>query len=131
MTLHTPALASAPPALGRRLVRAGLIVLGLVLMAVGFIGALLPGHLGLPILILGLILVLRSSREARRQFIGLQRRHPKVVFPIRRLLRRDPEVVAVAWQQALRVERALLPRPWRRARRIRRRWFRTRARRIR
>ena len=36
--------------------------------------------------------------RARRQFIGLQRRHPKILFPVRRLLRREPEVVPVAWQ---------------------------------
>src|SRR5665213_433068 len=114
--------ATAPAALGRRLVRSLLLVVGALLMIVGFLGALLPGHLGLPVLILGLILVLRSSREARRRFIGLQRRHPKVLFPIRRLLRRHPEVIAVAWQQALRLERAVLPRAWRRARELRRRF---------
>jgi hypothetical protein len=93
---------------------------GWVLIGVGLVGSVLPLHLGLPLLILGLIIVLRASRQARRQFIGLQRRHPKVVFPIRRLLRRDPEVFPVAWQQVLRTERFLLPRRWRAARRIRR-----------
>jgi len=127
LILPAHALAHSPGPLGRRLVRAAQFVVGVLLMAVGLIFAVLPGHLGLPVLILGLILVLRSSREARKQFIGLQRRHPKVLFPIRRLLRRDPEIIAVAWQQALRMERAILPRSWRRARAFRRRWFRTKA----
>src|SRR5580692_10048725 len=64
-------------------VRAVVIAVGLVLMAGGFVLALLPGHLGLPLLVVGLILVLRNSPGARRQFIHLQRRHPRVVFPLR------------------------------------------------
>jgi hypothetical protein len=78
--------------------------------------------LGVPLLVVGLIIVLRTSRQARRQFIGLQRRHPRIVSPIRRLLRRDPEVLAVIWQQMLRSERFFLPRAWRPARVVRR-WF--------
>jgi hypothetical protein len=109
--------------LWRRLSRGALVAFGSVLILFGAIGALLPWHLGLPILIVGLILVLRSSIQARRRFIGLQRRHPKVVFPIRRLLRRDPEVLPVAWQQILRMERLVLPRRWRPARGLRRRFF--------
>ncbi len=92
-------------------------------MAVGLVFSVLPGHIGVPVFMVGLIVVLRSSRPARRLFIGLQRRHPRWFFPIRRLLRRNPEVLAVAWQQALRMERFLLPRGWRPARRLRRRWF--------
>jgi len=79
-------------------VRMVVIAVGLVLMAGGFVLALLPGHLGLPLLVIGLILVLRNSPSARRQFIHLQRRHPRVVFPLRRLIRRDPEIFPVLWQ---------------------------------
>ena len=121
-----PGLASAAPSFRRRVARALLIGVGWVLIAIGLIGAVLPGHLGLPVLVLGLIIVLRSSRDARKRFIGLQRRHPRIVFPIRRLLRREPEVFAVAWQQALRLEKMLLPRRWRSARALRRRYFRAR-----
>ena len=121
-----PGLARAAPSLQRRIARALLIGVGWVLIAIGLIGAVLPGHLGLPVLVLGLIIVLRSSRDARKRFIGLQRRHPRIVFPIRRLLRREPEVFAVAWQQALRLEKMLLPRRWRWARALRRRYFRAR-----
>jgi hypothetical protein len=109
--------------LGRRFARAALLVLAWLLILVGVVGAVLPGHLGLPFLIVGLILFLKSSFQARRRFVGFQRRHPRVMFPIRRLLRREPEVVPVAWQQALRLERLVLPRRLRLAKRLRRRLF--------
>jgi hypothetical protein len=96
--------------------------IGYLLIAVGAVGAVLPGHLGAPILALGLVIALRSSVRARRQFIGLQQRHPKILFPIRRLLRRQPEVAPVAWQALLRLERGVLPRRWRFAAKTRRRW---------
>jgi hypothetical protein len=110
-------------ALGRRFARAALLVLAWLLILVGVVGAVLPGHLGLPFLMVGLILFLKSSFQARRRFVGFQRRHPRVMFPIRRLLRREPEVVPVAWQQALRLERLVLPRRLRLAKRLRRRLF--------
>lgn len=113
-------------ALRRRAVRFAILTAGWALIVIGVPGALLPGHLGVPLLVVGLIIVLRTSRQARKQFIGLQRRHPNLVFPIRRLLRREPEVFPVAWQQMLRMERLLLPRAWRPARRVRRWMFRRR-----
>jgi uncharacterized membrane protein YbaN (DUF454 family) len=100
--------------------RAAFVALGWALIVVGVVGALLPGHLGLPLMVVGLIIVLRSSFQARRRFVHLQRRHPRLLFPIRRLLRREPEVIPVAWQQILRMERLVLPRSWRVARRVRR-----------
>ena len=106
-------------------VRMVVIAVGLVLIAGGLVLALLPGHLGLPLLVVGLILVLRNSVSARRRFIRLQRAHPKVVFPVRRLIRRDPEIFPVLWQQALRVERLIVPKDWRRASAWRRRYFRS------
>lgn len=102
------------------------VSIGYGLVVVGAIGSVLPWHLGVPVLIFGLIIVLRSSMQARRRFIGLQQRHPKIVFPIRRLLRREPEVIPVAWQQVLRFERLIMPRSWRTAMRIRHRLFRRR-----
>jgi hypothetical protein len=117
-----------PISMRRRAWRFTLLTLGWLLVAVGLVFALLPAHVGLPVLIAGLIIVLRTSRPARRTFIGLQRRHPKFFFPIRRLLRREPEVAAVAWQQVLRAERVCLPRRWRPARRLRRWLFARRVR---
>ncbi|HEX4179638.1 MAG TPA: hypothetical protein VHY32_02495 [Caulobacteraceae bacterium] len=106
---------------GARMVVIGV---GLILVASGLVLALLPGHLGLPLLVVGLILVLRNSPSARRRFIRLQRAHPRVVFPVRRLIRRDPEIFPVLWQQALRLERLIVPKDWRRAATWRRRYFR-------
>lgn len=97
-----------------------LVTLGLAIMAIGLVTALLPGHLGLPILVVGLMIVLRNSFKARRHFVGIQRAYPKMVFPLRRLLRREPEVAAVFWQQFLRMEKVILPGRHRFARRLRR-----------
>ncbi len=95
----------------RRGFRLALVAVGLVIMAVGIPLALLPWlHIpGALILAIGLVLVLRNSFSARRTFIRAQRRHPKIVFPIRRLIRREPEVFPVAWQASLRAERLFTP----------------------
>lgn len=104
-----------------RLVRWGLLVLGGAIMAVGLVLTFLPLHLGLPLLVIGLMMVLQNSFKARRRFVKIQRAHPNVVFPIRRLLRRDPEIVPVFWQQMLRVERLVVPARYRFCGRARRR----------
>jgi len=96
-----------------RVVRFLLVILGLLIVVAGILIAPLPGPMGLPIVVVGLMVVLRNSFKARRQFVRFQRAHPKMIFPIRRLLRREPEVLQVAWQQALRIERVLLPRRYR------------------
>jgi len=98
--------------------------LGALLIVAGLGLALLPGHLGVPLLAVGVIVVLRNSYRARRHFIHLQRRHPRFVFPVRRLIRREPEVAPVLWQQVLRFERMVLPGRYRRAIHWRRRYFR-------
>ena len=86
------------------------LALGIVIMLAGLVLAPLPFHVGLPLLVIGLMIVLRSSFKAKRQFLRIQHAHPKMVFPIRRLMRREPEIVLVFWQQALRVERLVVPR---------------------
>ncbi len=96
-----------------RVLRVVLVVIGLLLIAGGALIAPLPGPLGLPLTVVGLMLVLRNSFKARKQFVRFQHAHPKLIFPIRRLLRREPEVILVAWQQALRIERLVIPRRWR------------------
>lgn len=83
-----------------------LIALGFVLIAAGFVLIIVPGHYFL--IVLGLILVLRNAFWARRQFIHLKRRHPNWVMPIRKLLRRNPPLVSIFWQQVLKVERFFL-----------------------
>jgi hypothetical protein len=119
-----PSIASEQPrTMMRKGVRWAMVGVGLVIMAIGIPIALLPWlHLpGALILAIGLVVVLRNSFSARRTFIRAQRRHPKVVFPIRRLIRREPEVFPVAWQATLRTERLVLPRRVRFLSRARRR----------
>ncbi|MCX8499610.1 MAG: PGPGW domain-containing protein [Caulobacteraceae bacterium] len=102
-----------------RLARWGMALLGGAIVAIGIVMAPLPGPFGVPVMVVGLMILLRSSFWARRAFVKLQRRHPRIVFPLRRLLRREPEVMPVAWQQVLRFERMVLPKSWRFARRLR------------
>ena len=111
-----------PRAMMRKGVRLAMVGLGLAIMAIGIPLALLPWlHIpGALILATGLVVVLRNSFTAMRTFIRAQRRHPKIVFPIRRLIRREPEVFPVAWQATLRSERLVLPRRIRFLRRLRR-----------
>jgi hypothetical protein len=99
------------------------IAVGMVLLGVGFVFALLPGHLGIPVMLIGLIMVLRNAFWARRQFIRLKKKHPNWVMPLRKLLRRNPPVASVFWHSLLRTERFVL----RKARTLpvwRRRFFR-------
>jgi hypothetical protein len=112
--------------LAGRIGRFLLLLLGGLVMLVGLVTAPLPGHIGLPLLVVGLMIVLRNSFKARRRFVAFQKAHPKMVFPIRRLMRREPEIVLVFWQQYLRMERLVLPKKVRFAvktrRHVRRRW---------
>ena len=107
-----------------RLKRFGLVVLGFAIIAAGVLIAPLPGPGGIPVIVVGLMVVLKNSFKARRQFVRLHRAHPRVISPIRRLLRRDPEFVAMFYQQTLRVERLVLPRPARFVKPLRRKFRR-------
>lgn len=92
-----------------KLTRFGLVILGLAIVLAGVLIAPLPGPGGLPVIVVGLMIVLKNSFKARRLFVQVQRRHPNWVHPVRRLLRREPEFIPVFWQQMLRVERLILP----------------------
>ena len=92
-----------------RIKRTSMVLLGFAIIVAGVLIAPLPGPGGIPVIVVGLMIVLRNSFKARRQFVKLHRAHPRVLSPIRRLLRRDPEVVALFYHQTLRVERILLP----------------------
>ena len=110
--------------LAGRLGRVLLLGLGALFIVVGLAIEFLPLPLHMPgmaVVVIGLMMVLRNSFRARREFVRLQHRHPKMVFPFRRLLRREPEVFPVAWQQYLRMERVILPKRARFAVRLRRR----------
>jgi hypothetical protein len=94
-----------------RVARWLMLGLGGIIMVLGLLMELLPSHmLGMPFLVIGLMIVLRNSIKARRRFVKMQHSHPNFVFPIRRLMRREPEVFPVVWQQLLRMERVVLPR---------------------
>ena len=115
--------------LAARIGRWLLLALGGLLILLGLAIEFLPLPLHLPgmaVVVIGLMMVLRNSFKARREFVRLQHRHPNFVFPLRRLLRREPEVMPVAWQQVLRTERMVLPRRWRFAGATRRRIVRRR-----
>ena len=109
-----------------RLIRFGLLSLGFAIVAFGVVIAPLPGPGGLPVIVVGLMIVLRNSFKAKRQFVRMQKAHPKMIFPLRRLLRREPEVMPVFWQQFLRVERLILPARMRFAVKTRRRYAKRR-----
>lgn len=115
MTIETAAL----PTLRRDRMRVGLFgrvlrVLAMIgeglLVLLGLLIAPLPGPFGLPIAVVGMMLVLRNSYWAKRQFIRMQQARPNWVMPVRRLMRRRPEFAPVFWQQTLRLERLLLSR---------------------
>jgi hypothetical protein len=102
-----------------------LLGLGGLLLIVGLVAEIVPPpihFMGMPMIVIGLMLVLRNSFKARRRFVEIQKAHPKVVFPVRRLLRREPEVVLVFWQVYLRSERLILPKRYRFAVATRRRY---------
>ena len=119
---------AAPRSPIREMARHGLryvlLAIGGFLTILGFVMAPLPGPLGLPVTLVGLMLVLRNSFQARRAFIKFQRKHPRILFPLRRLLRRDPEVIPLAYQQALRIEKMVMPHSWRRLKHWRRTYLR-------
>jgi len=108
-----------------RLKRFGLVLLGFAIIVFGLAIAPLPGPGGIPVIVVGLMVVLRNSFKARRQFVRLHRAHPRMLYPIRRLLRREPEFMALFYHQTLRVERVLLPKRIRFIKGVRRKFRRT------
>ncbi len=107
--------------------RWALMIGGLLIVLLGILIAPLPGPGGVPVIAVGLVLILKSSFWAKRQFIRAQYARPKWVYPFRRLMRKKPEFAPVFWQQALRAEKAVVKRSGRRLSRGRkqlRRYFR-------
>jgi hypothetical protein len=98
MTTTTPSLRArraAPglaPGLTRRLKRSGGVALGVAIVTAGAAIGALPGPGGIPIVALGLAVILRNSRGARRMFIRAQRRWPRALTPVRRMLRDPAEI---------------------------------------
>ena len=127
MTFATalPGFQSRPRDPLRTLKRSALMAAGVLVVVLGILIAPLPGPGGVPVIALGLILILRSSYWAKRQFIRAQYARPKWVYPFRRLLRKNPEFAPVFWQQALRAEKLVMRRSERPLKRIRKRLRRT------
>ena len=90
-----------------------MMALGVLVLLVGILIAPLPGPGGIPVITVGLMIILRHSYWAKRQFIKAQKKKPNWVYPFRRLMRKNPEFAPVFWQQALRVEKMVI-RPRRR-----------------
>lgn len=94
--------------------RWALMIGGLFVVLLGILIAPLPGPGGIPVIAVGLMLILKSSFWAKRQFIRAQYARPKWVYPFRRLMRKKPEFAPVFWQQALRAEKFVTKRSSRR-----------------
>jgi len=125
MTIETAALPTlrrgrARGGLFSQILRVAAMMAGGVLVLLGVLIAPLPGPFGLPISVVGLMLILRNSYWAKRRFIRMQQARPNWIMPFRRLMRRRPEFAAVFWQQLLRIERLLL----RKGQRVLGRWRR-------
>ncbi len=88
-----PAAVQPPPSIRararrlRRARRAALVAAGTAVIGLGVVIAPLPGPGGVPVMAAGLMLVLRNSTTAKRGFVRLHRRHPRVIGPVRRVLR--------------------------------------------
>ncbi|WP_312736209.1 hypothetical protein [Brevundimonas sp.] len=107
--------------------RWALMMGGALVVLLGVLIAPLPGPGGVPVIAVGLMMILKGSYWAKRQFIRAQYARPRWVYPFRRLMRKKPEIAPVFWQQALRAEKVVLKRPRRRLMRTRkglRRYFR-------
>ena len=122
MTLVLSSTSPPPrPGLAQRVRRLALMGVGFFTILLGILIAPLPGPGGVPVIALGLVIVLRNSWWAKRQFIRAQRARPKWVYPFRRLMRKKPEIAPVFWQQTLRAEKMVLRRRRRPLARFRRR----------
>ncbi|MDI7774205.1 hypothetical protein [Asticcacaulis sp. EMRT-3] len=86
---------------------------GACLMLLGMVIAPLPGPFGVPVMLIGLIIILRGSTWMKRLFVRLLHKYPRVMRPIRALLRPGAKVVALLWLTSLRIERRVLPKRYR------------------
>ena len=65
-----------------------LLIIGWIIIIIGSLLGVVPGPGGIPIVAAGAMIVLSQSRPARRWFVRLQHRYPKVFGPIRKLIAR-------------------------------------------
>ena len=64
------------------------IGIGWAIVALGVALGPLPGPLGVPLMLLGAIILLRNSNDFRRFFVKLKRRYPMMTWPVRTALGR-------------------------------------------
>lgn len=62
-----------------------LIGMGWTIIGLGVLIAPLPGPGGLPVVLLGGAILLRNSADARRLFVRMKRRHPRLFHPVERI----------------------------------------------
>lgn len=80
--------------------RAAGVAAGAATVAAGVLIAPLPGPLGLPVAAVGAGLILRNSPRARRWFVSAEKKHPKVLTPVRRVLKDPQGEAARGWDAA-------------------------------
>jgi hypothetical protein len=71
-----------------RMRQLALIGSGWAIIGLGIVISPLPGPLGLPVAIIGGLILLRNSSDARRMFVRLKRRYPRILSPANALLSR-------------------------------------------
>ncbi|MGN6423948.1 MAG: hypothetical protein ACTHLA_11615 [Asticcacaulis sp.] len=86
---------------------------GAFLIALGAVVTPLPGPFGVPIMLVGLVLILRGSVWVKRLFVRLMQKYPRVMRPLRALLRPGARVVSLLWLHSLRIERRFVPQRFR------------------
>lgn len=62
-----------------------LIGMGWTIIGLGALISPLPGPFGLPVAIVGGIILLRNSAGARRLFVRMKRRYPRLFQPVERI----------------------------------------------
>ncbi|CAO3453075.1 hypothetical protein [Azospirillum argentinense] len=62
-----------------------LIGTGWSLIGLGALMSPLPGPFGFPVALAGGVILLRNSAGARRLFVRLKRRHPRLLSPVERI----------------------------------------------
>jgi hypothetical protein len=82
-----PASAASTLSIGR-IRQLALIGMGWTIVAAGFLIAPLPGPFGLPVALVGVIILLRNSADARRLFVRMRRRKPGWFAAFDRYVRR-------------------------------------------
>lgn len=61
---------------------------GVAVIVLGVLVAPLPGPGGIPVIMVGTVILLRHSPGFRRHYVRLKRRYPAAVGPVDRLIRR-------------------------------------------